>query len=185
MTWSIVARDPGGALGVAVASRFFAVGVLCAHARTGAGALATQALVNPGYGPAGLDLLAQGVSPARVVESPVRWSLTSAIIGSGHQERNDAVDFELGIGSHGELDRDEPLDHISLDVTAQPSPEPERGQITADHRRKLHDRIAEHITRERARGQLVDQTTASHDEDRHEQQRHMHTRQLSHGSQTR
>lgn len=69
MTWSIVARDPGGALGVAVASRFFAVGVLCAHARTGAGALATQALVNPGFGPAGLDLLAQGVSPARVVES--------------------------------------------------------------------------------------------------------------------
>jgi len=69
MTWSIVARDPGGALGVAVASRFFAVGVLCAHARAGAGALATQALVNPGFGPAGLDLLAQGVSPARVVES--------------------------------------------------------------------------------------------------------------------
>lgn len=69
MTWSIVARDADGALGVAVASRFFAVGVLCAHARTGAGALATQALVNPGYGPAGLDLLAQGVSPARVVES--------------------------------------------------------------------------------------------------------------------
>ena len=69
MTWSIVARDPDGALGIAVASRFFAVGVLCAHARTGAGALATQALVNPGFGPAGLDLLAQGVSPARVVES--------------------------------------------------------------------------------------------------------------------
>ena len=71
MTWSIVARDPGGALGVAVASRFFAVGVLCAHARTGAGALATQALVNPGFGPTGLDLLAQGVSPVRAVESLV------------------------------------------------------------------------------------------------------------------
>jgi len=69
MTWSIVARDPDGALGVAVASRFFAVGVLCAYARTGAGALATQALVNPGFGPTGLDLLAQGVSPARAVES--------------------------------------------------------------------------------------------------------------------
>jgi len=69
MTWSIVARDPDGALGVAVASRFFAVGVLCAYARTGAGALVTQALVNPGFGPTGLDLLAQGVSPARAVES--------------------------------------------------------------------------------------------------------------------
>src|SRR5678810_1284618 len=71
MTWSIVARDPGGALGVAVASRFFAVGVLCAHARAGAGALATQALVNPGFGPAGLDLLAQGRDAASVVERPV------------------------------------------------------------------------------------------------------------------
>jgi uncharacterized Ntn-hydrolase superfamily protein len=68
MTWSIVARSSDGALGVAVASRFFAVGALCLHARSGVGALATQALLNPGYGPAGLDLLAQGYEPPRVVE---------------------------------------------------------------------------------------------------------------------
>jgi hypothetical protein len=37
MTWSIVARDDSGALGVAVASRFFAVGALCVHARSGVG----------------------------------------------------------------------------------------------------------------------------------------------------
>ncbi len=67
MTWSIVARDRDGALGVAVASRFFAVGALCPYARGRVGALATQALVNPGYGPAGLDLLAHGHAPARVV----------------------------------------------------------------------------------------------------------------------
>ena len=67
MTWSIVARDASGALGVAVASRFFAVGALCAHARGGVGALATQALVNPGYGPAGLDLLAHGYAPAAAI----------------------------------------------------------------------------------------------------------------------
>ena len=60
MTWSIVARDASGAFGVAVASRFFAVGALCPYARAGVGALATQALVNPGFGPAGLDLLARG-----------------------------------------------------------------------------------------------------------------------------
>src|SRR6478672_6336174 len=59
MTWSIVARDSSGAFGVAVASRFFAVGALCPYARAGVGALATQALVNPGFGPVGLDLLAQ------------------------------------------------------------------------------------------------------------------------------
>jgi uncharacterized Ntn-hydrolase superfamily protein len=47
MTWSIVARDASGALGVAVASKFFAVGALCAHGQSGVGALSTQALVNP------------------------------------------------------------------------------------------------------------------------------------------
>lgn len=67
MTWSIVARDADGALGVAVASRFFAVGALCPHAKSGVGALATQALVNPGYGARGLDLLAQGLGAADAV----------------------------------------------------------------------------------------------------------------------
>jgi uncharacterized Ntn-hydrolase superfamily protein len=67
MTWSILARDADGALGVAVASRFFAVGALCPHVRSGVGALATQALVNPLYAAPGLDLLAQGTPPAEVV----------------------------------------------------------------------------------------------------------------------
>ena len=69
MTWSIVARDSSGALGVAVASRFFAVGALCPHARSGIGALSTQALVNPHYGPRGLDALAGGDSPAAIVQA--------------------------------------------------------------------------------------------------------------------
>ena len=42
--------------------------MLCAHARSGVGALATQALVNPHYGPKGLDLLGNGFSPSSVVE---------------------------------------------------------------------------------------------------------------------
>jgi uncharacterized Ntn-hydrolase superfamily protein len=67
MTWSIVARDASGALGVAVASRFFAVGALCPHARSGVGALSTQALVNPTYARPALDLMAEGVPPAEVV----------------------------------------------------------------------------------------------------------------------
>ncbi|MEK9971004.1 MAG: DUF1028 domain-containing protein, partial [Ferrovibrio sp.] len=51
MTWSIVARDPAtGAFGVAVTTRFFAVGALCPHAMSDAGALATQALINPTWG---------------------------------------------------------------------------------------------------------------------------------------
>ncbi len=60
MTWSIIARDNTGRLGVAVASKFFSVGALCAHTRRGVGAMSTQALMNPLYGPAGLDLLAHG-----------------------------------------------------------------------------------------------------------------------------
>lgn len=68
MTWSIVARDRTGALGVAIASRFFAVGALCPYARGNVGAIATQALVNPGYGHAGLTLLAQGREPERVIQ---------------------------------------------------------------------------------------------------------------------
>jgi uncharacterized Ntn-hydrolase superfamily protein len=67
MTWSIVARDPeSGAFGVAVATRFFAAGALCIHAAGNIGALATQALINPTYGPRGLRLLREGV-PARAV----------------------------------------------------------------------------------------------------------------------
>jgi len=72
MTWSIVARDSDGAFGVAVASRFFAVGVHCPHARSGVGALCTQALVNPHYGARGLDLLSENVSPPDAIASLVR-----------------------------------------------------------------------------------------------------------------
>ncbi len=60
MTWSILARDEQGHFGMAIASRFFAVGSLCVHSRRGVGAMSTQALMNPLYGPAGLDLLEQG-----------------------------------------------------------------------------------------------------------------------------
>jgi uncharacterized Ntn-hydrolase superfamily protein len=67
MTWSIVARDADGSFGVAIASRFFAVGALCVHTRRAVGALATQALMNPLYGPAGLELLADGIPAEEIV----------------------------------------------------------------------------------------------------------------------
>jgi uncharacterized Ntn-hydrolase superfamily protein len=67
MTWSIIARDPQtGHFGVAVATKFFAVGSLCPHA-TSVGALATQALINPTFGPRGMRLLAEGIGAAHVV----------------------------------------------------------------------------------------------------------------------
>jgi uncharacterized Ntn-hydrolase superfamily protein len=70
MTWSILARDPAtGAYGVAVTTKFFAVGACCPHAMSGAGALATQALINPTLGPRGLRLLAEGVPAAAIIET--------------------------------------------------------------------------------------------------------------------
>ena len=51
MTWSIIARDPfTGQIGIAVATRFFAVGARVPHIAPGLGGIATQALVNPYYG---------------------------------------------------------------------------------------------------------------------------------------
>jgi uncharacterized Ntn-hydrolase superfamily protein len=81
MTWSIVARDSGGAFGVAVASRFFAVGAHCPHARSGIGALCTQALVNPHFGPQGLEALDSGLAPAEAV-----MRLANADTGRDHRQ---------------------------------------------------------------------------------------------------
>ncbi len=69
MTWSLIARDPAtGAFGIAVATRFFAVGALCPHGDGGVGALATQALLNPTYGPRGLRLLREGLTAQQVAD---------------------------------------------------------------------------------------------------------------------
>ncbi|MDO8903105.1 DUF1028 domain-containing protein [Hydrogenophaga sp.] len=67
MTWSILARDEHGHLGVAIASRFFAVGALCVHTRRDVGALSTQALMNPLYGPAGIEAMERGYDAASTI----------------------------------------------------------------------------------------------------------------------
>jgi uncharacterized Ntn-hydrolase superfamily protein len=69
MTWSIIARDEAtGQFGIAVATRFFAVGARVPHIAAGVGAVATQALVNPYYGIDGLKLLREGRSPREAIE---------------------------------------------------------------------------------------------------------------------
>jgi uncharacterized Ntn-hydrolase superfamily protein len=69
MTWSIIARDEAtGHFGIAVATRFFAVGARVPHIAAGVGAVATQALVNPYYGIDGLTLLRDGKSPRDAIE---------------------------------------------------------------------------------------------------------------------
>ena len=81
MTWSILARDNEGRLGAAIASRFFAVGSLCVHMRRGVGALSTQALMYPLFGPGGMTLLAEARSAADVINM-----LTAGDVGSAQRQ---------------------------------------------------------------------------------------------------
>src|SRR3977135_4192378 len=68
-TFSIVAYDPvNGDWGVTVASRYFSVGAVVPWAEAGVGAIATQANVNVGYGPRGLERLRQGLSAKQVLD---------------------------------------------------------------------------------------------------------------------
>ncbi len=84
-TFSIAGFDPHtGDLGVAVQSKFFAVGSVVPWAKAGVGAIATQSYANVSYGPDGLELLAKGKSARETVET-----LTSA---DGNKQRR-----QLGI----------------------------------------------------------------------------------------
>ena len=87
MTFSIVA-SMGDALGIAVASKFLAVGSVVPAARNGVGAVATQALAKVSYKEDALALLAQGLEPDAVIEA-----LTAA--DEGHQQR------QLGVVTAG------------------------------------------------------------------------------------
>jgi len=68
-TFSIVAYDPEQQQwGVAVASKFLAVGAVVPWAKAGAGAIATQSHANTSYGPKALELLSQGKSADEVIK---------------------------------------------------------------------------------------------------------------------
>jgi uncharacterized Ntn-hydrolase superfamily protein len=70
MTWSIIARDSlTGQFGIAVATKFFAVGARVPHIAAGIGGVATQALVNPYYGIDGVRLLREGRAPHDIIEA--------------------------------------------------------------------------------------------------------------------
>src|SRR3979411_811356 len=81
MTWSIIACDSAtGQFGIAVATRFFAVGARVPHIAARFGGIATQALVNPYYGIDGLKLLREGQNPRNIVK-------TLIAADSGHASR--------------------------------------------------------------------------------------------------
>jgi uncharacterized Ntn-hydrolase superfamily protein len=69
VTFSIAAFDPAtGDLGIAVASKFLAVGAVVPWAQAGIGAVATQAAANTGYDPHGLELLSSGLDPTQAID---------------------------------------------------------------------------------------------------------------------
>lgn len=71
-TFSIVARDPkNGDLGIAVQSKFLAVGAVVPWAKAGVGAVATQSWANTAYGPEGLRLMAAGWSAQETLDQLV------------------------------------------------------------------------------------------------------------------
>lgn len=81
-TFSIVAFDPKThELGIAVQSKFIAVGAVVPFAKAGVGAVATQSYANTRYGPQGLALLAQNTSPQDVIAK-----LTEADNGRDHRQ---------------------------------------------------------------------------------------------------
>ncbi len=95
MTWSIIARDHAtGQFGIAVATKFFAVGARVPHIAANFGGIATQALVNPYYGIDGVKLLREGRAPREVVD-------TLIAADSGRESRQlHIMDAGGGIASH-------------------------------------------------------------------------------------
>ncbi len=72
-TYSIVARDSiTGDMGVAVQSHWFSVGSVVTYGKAGVGVVATQSLVNPSYGPKGLTLMGEGLSPEQALKALIK-----------------------------------------------------------------------------------------------------------------
>jgi uncharacterized Ntn-hydrolase superfamily protein len=95
MTWSIIAKDNAtGQIGIAVATKFFAVGARVPHIAPAIGGIATQALVNLYYGIDGLKLLREGRAPGDIVE-------TLIAADAGHASRQlHIMDAEGRIAAH-------------------------------------------------------------------------------------
>jgi uncharacterized Ntn-hydrolase superfamily protein len=94
-TYSIVARDPDtGELGGAVQSHWFSVGSLCVWARPGVGAVATQSVVEPAYGPDALDRLADDIGAQQALGELLAADQLAAV------RQVAVVDARGGISAH-------------------------------------------------------------------------------------
>ena len=94
-TYSIVARDPEtGELGGAVQSHWFSVGSLCLWGRPGVGAVATQSVVEPAYGPRALDRMDDGAGAADALAELLAADELAAVRQVG------VVDGQGGVAVH-------------------------------------------------------------------------------------
>ncbi len=96
-TYSIVARDAEtGEMGVAVQSHWFSVGPIVSWAEAGVGAVATQSLVDPAYGPLGLDLMRMGRSAPETLKSLLAGDAGRAVRQVAMIDANGAVAAHTG-----------------------------------------------------------------------------------------
>lgn len=95
MTFSIVGFDPDTKeLGVAVQSKFIAVGAVVPYAKAGVGAVATQSLASAEYAHKGLELMASGKSPQEILDMLVPSDEQSGLRQVGYVDaRGNAATF--------------------------------------------------------------------------------------------
>jgi uncharacterized Ntn-hydrolase superfamily protein len=96
-TYSIVALDPAtGELGAAVQSHWFSVGSLCTWARPGVGAVATQSVVEPAFGPHALDRMQDGASAQHALAELIEADPLGAVRQVGVIDANGGVAVHTG-----------------------------------------------------------------------------------------
>jgi uncharacterized Ntn-hydrolase superfamily protein len=96
-TYSIVARDPStGELGAAVQSHWFSVGSLCIWSRPGIGAVATQSVVEPAFGPHALDRMQDGESAPDALAALIAADPLGAVRQVGVVDASDGVAVHTG-----------------------------------------------------------------------------------------
>ena len=98
-TYSVVAFDPATREhGVAVQSHWFSVGSLCPWARPGVGAVATQSVVQPAFGPNALDAMAAGSNAAEALEAVLAADELAAMRQVGIADRRGGMAVHTGDG---------------------------------------------------------------------------------------
>ncbi len=146
MTFSLVAFDPtNDDLGIAVESKFLAVGSVVPWAITGVGAIATQSWANTRYGPLGLEMLRQGLTPEQVGAALVAGDENAAQRQFGIVDAQGRAFTYTGAGCFSWAGG-----HIGTNYAAQ-------GNILAGA--PVVDALAE--TFEAARGELADRLVAA------------------------